>query len=274
MFIMRRDFWLFKDMANAIMQTALLSMLLKWRKEVTAMEKMEMLYEGKAKRVFKTEDPEIYIVSYKDDATAFNGEKKGTITGKGVVNNKMSNFMFSLLEKNGIKTHFLQEQNSRETAVRKVEIVPLEVIVRNIAAGSLAKRLGVPEGTVMSTPVLEFCYKDDALGDPMVNDYHILAMQWATRDELQKIAEMSLAVNRLMLEFFSTVNVDLIDFKLEFGRTGGEIILADEISPDTCRFWDKTTGEKLDKDRFRRDMGGVEEAYEEMMRRLGLSTAE
>lgn len=232
------------------------------------MQKNEMLYEGKAKKVFKTEDPEVYIVSYKDDATAFNGEKKGTIAGKGVVNNKMSNFMFALLEKNGIKTHFIQELNDRETAVRKVEIVPLEVIVRNTAAGSLSKRLGLPEGTVMKRPVLEYCYKDDALGDPMVNDYHIYAMEWATQEELSEISSMSIRINAQMQAFFSTINVDLVDFKLEFGRTKDGIILADEISPDTCRFWDKTTGEKLDKDRFRRDMGGVEEAYAEIMRRL------
>ena len=236
------------------------------------MEKKEMLYEGKAKKVYATSDPEYYIVSYKDDATAFNGLKKGTITGKGVVNNRMSNFMFEKLEKKGVKTHFVKELNDRETLVKKVQIVPLEVIVRNVAAGSLSKRLGLPEGTKMKCPVLEFCYKDDELGDPMVNDYHIFAMELATKEELDKIAEMSLKINEMMLDYFDTVNVDLIDFKLEFGRTtDGEVILADEISPDTCRFWDKDTKEKLDKDRFRRDMGGVEEAYEEMMKRLGLN---
>ncbi len=230
-----------------------------------------MLYEGKAKRVYATENPEFCIVSYKDDATAFNGLKKGTIIGKGVVNNRMSNFMFQRLEKNGVKTHFVEELNDRETVVKKVQIVPLEVIVRNVAAGSLSKRLGLPEGTKMKCPVLEFCYKDDDLGDPMVNNYHIFAMELATKEELDQIAEMSLKINEQMLDYFDTVNVDLIDFKLEFGRTSdGEIILADEISPDTCRFWDKTTKEKLDKDRFRRDMGGVEEAYAEMMKRLGL----
>jgi len=235
------------------------------------MQKKELLYEGKAKKVYKTDDPEVYIVSYKDDATAFNGLKKGTITGKGVVNNRMSNFMFRLLEKQGIPTHYAEELNERETAVKKVTIVPLEVIVRNTAAGSLSKRLGLEEGTPMKTPVLEFSYKNDELGDPMVNDYHILAMGLATREELDTIASMSFKINEIMIEFFKSVGVDLIDFKLEFGKTAdGTIILADEISPDTCRFWDVNTHEKLDKDRFRRDMGGVEEAYEEMMKRIGL----
>lgn len=235
------------------------------------MQKKELLYEGKAKKVYTTEDPEVYIVSYKDDATAFNGLKKGTIVGKGVVNNEMSNFMFRKLEEQGIPTHYIEELNERETAVKKVTIVPLEVIIRNTAAGSLSKRLGLPEGTPLKTPVLEFSYKNDDLGDPMVNDYHILAMGLATREELDQIAEMSFAINKVMVEFFKSVNVDLIDFKIEFGKTSdGKIILADEISPDTCRFWDSDTHEKLDKDRFRRDMGGVEEAYEEMMRRLGL----
>ena len=235
------------------------------------MQKKELLYEGKAKKVYTTEDPEVYIVAYKDDATAFNGLKKGTIVGKGVVNNEMSNFMFRKLEEQGIPTHYIEELNERETAVKKVTIVPLEVIIRNTAAGSLSKRLGLPEGTPLKTPVLEFSYKNDDLGDPMVNDYHILAMGLATREELDQIAEMSFAINKMMVEFFKSVNVDLIDFKIEFGKTSdGKIILADEISPDTCRFWDSDTHEKLDKDRFRRDMGGVEEAYEEMMRRLGL----
>ena len=235
------------------------------------MQKKELLYEGKAKKVYRTDDPGLYIVSYKDDATAFNGLKKGTIVGKGVVNNQMSNYMFRLLEKQGIPTHYVEELNERETAVKRVSIIPLEVIVRNKAAGSLSKRLGLPEGTGLKSPVLEFSYKNDELGDPMVNDYHILAVELATREDLDQIAEMSLNINRLMVDFFKTVDVDLIDFKLEFGKTSdGEIILADEISPDTCRFWDGTTGEKLDKDRFRRDMGGVEEAYAEMMRRLGL----
>ena len=236
------------------------------------MQKKDLLYEGKAKKVYCTDEPETYIVSYKDDATAFNGQKKGTIVGKGVVNNRMSNFMFRLLEQHGVPTHFIEELNDRETAVKKVSIVPLEVIVRNTAAGSLSKRLGLPEGTPMKTPVLEFSYKNDELGDPMVNDYHILAMDLATREELDTIASMSFKINALMVEFFKSVGVDLIDFKLEFGKTAdGKIILADEISPDTCRFWDVNTHEKLDKDRFRRDMGGVEEAYEEMMKRLGLS---
>ena len=235
------------------------------------MQKKELLYEGKAKKVYNTEDPGVYIVSYKDDATAFNGLKKGTIVGKGVVNNQMSNFMFRLLEKQGIPTHFVEELSERETAVKRVTIVPLEVIVRNKAAGSLSKRLGLEEGTAMRCPVLEFSYKNDDLGDPMVNDYHILAMGLATREELDQIAAMSLKINQLMVEFFKSVKVDLIDFKLEFGKTPeGDIILADEISPDTCRFWDADTGEKLDKDRFRRDLGSVEDAYAEMMKRLGL----
>ncbi len=242
------------------------------RKERSIMQKKELVYEGKAKKVYTTEDPEIYIVSYKDDATAFNGLKKGTIAGKGVVNNRMSNYMFKLLEKEGIPTHYVEELNDRETAVKKVTIVPLEVIVRNKAAGSLSKRLGLPEGTPMRTPVLEFSYKNDELGDPMVNDYHILATGLATREELDLIARMALKINSVMLEFFKSVGVDLIDFKIEFGKTSdGAIILADEISPDTCRFWDVHTQEKLDKDRFRRDMGGVEDAYEEMMRRIGLA---
>ncbi len=235
------------------------------------MQKKELIYEGKAKKVYRTSDPETYIVSYKDDATAFNGLKKGTIVGKGVVNNRMSNFMFRLLEQQGIPTHFIEELNDRETAVKKVTIIPLEVIVRNVAAGSLSKRLGLPEGTPLKSPVLEFSYKNDALGDPMVNEYHILAMELATKEELEQIAQMSFRINQVMVDFFKTVNVDLIDFKLEFGKTDdGTILLADEISPDTCRLWDSVTHEKLDKDRFRRDMGGVEEAYEEMMRRLGL----
>lgn len=234
------------------------------------MEKGKQIYEGKAKKVFETSDPDLCIVSYKDDATAFNGEKKGTIVGKGVVNNKMSNFMFKLLEEKGIKTDYVEELNDRDTVLKKVEIVPLEVIVRNKAAGSLSKRLGLPEGTPMKTTVLEFCYKNDDLGDPIVNEYHILAVGLATKEEIDKISEMALKINEVMLDFFKSVNIDLIDFKLEFGRYKGDIILADEISPDTCRFWDVNTQEKLDKDRFRRDMGGVEEAYAEVMRRIGL----
>lgn len=240
-----------------------------WTEVFTAMQKKELLYEGKAKKVYKTEDPEVYIVSYKDDATAFNGLKKGTIVGKGVVNNEMSNFMFRMLEKEGIPTHYIEELNERETAVKKVAIVPLEVIIRNVAAGSLSKRLGLPEGTALKCPVLEFSYKNDELGDPMVNDYHILAMDLATREELDQIAQMSFKINQLMVDFFKSVKVDLIDFKIEFGKTSdGQIILADEISPDTCRFWDSDTHEKLDKDRFRRDLGGVEDAYHEIMKRL------
>ena len=234
------------------------------------MEKGKMIYEGKAKKVFETSDPDLCIVSYKDDATAFNGQKKGTIVGKGVVNNRMSNFMFKLLEEKGIKTHFVEEINDRETVVKKVEIVPLEVIVRNKAAGSLSKWLGLPVGTPMKTTVLEFCYKDDDLGDPIVNEYHILAAELATKEEVDAIADMALKVNEIMVEFFKSVNIDLIDFKLEFGRYKGGVVLADEISPDTCRFWDIHTQEKLDKDRFRRDMGGVEEAYAEVMKRIGL----
>lgn len=234
------------------------------------MKKTELLYEGKAKKVYATDDAKYCIVDYKDDATAFNGLKKGTIVGKGIVNNKMSNYMFKLLEKQGIKTHFVEELSDRETLVKKVSIVPLEVIVRNTAAGSLAKRLGMEEGTPMKTPVLEFCYKDDALGDPMVNEYHILAAEFATKEEVDQISSMALKINEIMLEFFRSVNIDLIDFKIEFGRSEEGIILADEISPDTCRFWDVKTHEKLDKDRFRRDLGGVEEAYAEVMKRIGL----
>lgn len=228
----------------------------------------DMLYEGKAKKVFRTDDDNLYIVQYKDDATAFNGLKKGTIVGKGIVNNRMSNHMFRLLEKDGVPTHYVEELSERETLVKKVEIVPIEVIVRNIAAGSLSKRLGLPEGTKLHTTVLEYCYKDDELGDPMINDYHIAAMELATKEEMQTIADMALHVNRFMTEYLKDLNIELIDFKLEFGRTPEGIVLADEISPDTCRFWDSTTGEKLDKDRFRRDMGGVEDAYQEVMRRL------
>lgn len=235
------------------------------------MQKMEQMYEGKAKKVFATDDPTLCIVSYKDDATAFNGKKKGTIEGKGVVNNRMSNFMFQLLEKNGIPTHFVEELNDRETLVKKVTIVPLEVIMRNKAAGSMAKRLGLKEGTELLCPVLEFSYKCDELDDPMVNDSHILAAGFATKEDLDTISSMSRKINEIMCEFFASVGVELIDFKLEFGRTAdGQIVLADEISPDTCRFWDIHTHEKLDKDRFRRDLGGVEEAYAEMMKRIGL----
>ena len=232
------------------------------------MQKTELLYEGKAKKVYATENPDYCIVSYKDDATAFNGLKKGTIVGKGVVNNRMSNFMFQLLEKHGIKTHFVEELSDRDTVVRKVSIVPLEVIVRNKAAGSLSKRLGLEEGTPMRVPVLEFCYKNDDLGDPMINDYHIAAMELATKDEMAQIAAMALKVNDLLTAYLKDLGIELIDFKLEFGRFNGEILLADEISPDTCRFWDSKTGEKLDKDRFRRDLGHVEDAYQEILHRL------
>ncbi len=233
------------------------------------MEKTTQLYEGKAKKVYATENPDYCIVSYKDDATAFNGLKKGTILGKGAINNRVTNFLMKLLEKNGIPTHFVEELNDRETLVKKVKIVPLEVIVRNIAAGSLAKRLGVAEGTKLKSTVLEYCYKDDALGDPMVNEYHILAMGWATKEEIDLIASYALKINEVLSEYLKGANIELIDFKLEFGKTSdGTIVLADEISPDTCRFWDSVTKEKLDKDRFRRDLGGVENAYHEVLKRL------
>ena len=233
------------------------------------MQKLEQLYEGKAKKVFRTDDPELYIVDYKDDATAFNGLKKGTIAGKGVVNNRMTNFLMQLLEKNGVSTHFIQELNDRETAVKKVSIVPLEVIIRNISAGSFAKRFGVEEGIVFDEPTIEFSYKNDELGDPLMNAYHAIALKAATREEIETIKAMAFKVNEVMKQYFDTLNVILVDFKLEFGKTAdGKIVLADEISPDTCRLWDKTTKEKLDKDRFRRDMGGVEEAYQEIMKRV------
>lgn len=232
------------------------------------MEKRAQLYEGKAKKVYATEDPDVVIVDYKDDATAFNGLKKGTIAGKGVINNKMSNMMFRLMEQNGVSTHFVEELSDRETAVKKVQIVPLEVIIRNTAAGSFSKRYGVPEGKKLPTTVLEFSYKNDDLGDPLINDSQALAMELATPEEIETIKSMALKVNEVMKEFFKSLNINLIDFKLEFGRFKGQIILADEISPDTCRFWDMTTGEKLDKDRFRRDMGGVEDAYKEVFARL------
>ncbi|MGN0577750.1 MAG: phosphoribosylaminoimidazolesuccinocarboxamide synthase [Ruminiclostridium sp.] len=232
------------------------------------MEKKEQLYEGKAKKVFATENPDYVIVSYKDDATAFNGLKKGTITGKGVINNRMTNYMFGLLEKAGIPTHLVEELNDRETLVKKVEIVPLEVIVRNVAAGSFSKKLGIEEGTPLKQPTLEFSYKNDDLGDPFINDYYALGLGLATKEEIDTITKYAFAVNDFMLDFFKKLGVDLIDFKLEFGRFKGEIVLADEISPDTCRFWDSKTHEKLDKDRFRRDMGGVEDAYKEIMKRI------
>lgn len=233
------------------------------------MEKKEQLYEGKAKKVFATDDPNLVIVSYKDDATAFNGEKKGTIAGKGAINNVMSNHMFQLLEQQGVPTHFVEQLSDRETVVKKVSIVPLEVIVRNISAGSFAKRYGVKEGIVFDEPTFELSYKNDDLGDPLMNEYHAIALKLATREEIELIKSMTFKVNEVMKQYFDTLNVTLVDFKLEFGKTAdGTIVLADEISPDTCRLWDKTTGEKLDKDRFRRDMGGVEEAYQEIMKRV------
>lgn len=233
------------------------------------MEKKSMLYEGKAKRVYETEHPEQYIVSYKDDATAFNGLKKGTIEGKGVVNNQMSNLMMRLLERKGVPTHFIEELSERDTLVKKVSIVPLEVIVRNLAAGSFSARYGVAEGTVFEEPTLEFSYKNDALGDPLLNDRHALAMKLATREDIDCITALSFQINQIMKEFFKNIGITLVDFKLEFGRTSdGTIVLADEISPDTCRFWDSKTGERLDKDRFRRDLGNVEGAYQEMIRRI------
>ena len=232
------------------------------------MQKLGQLYEGKAKKVYATDDPDVVIVDYKDDATAFNGLKKGTIAGKGVINNRMSNMMFRLMEQHGIPTHYVEELSDRETAVKKVQIVPLEVIIRNTAAGSFSKRYGVPEGKKLPVTVFEFSYKNDDLGDPLINDYHALAMELATPEEIETIKRMAFKVNDVMKEFFASLNIDLIDFKLEFGRFKGQIILADEISPDTCRFWDMTTGEKLDKDRFRRDLGGVEDAYKEVFARL------
>jgi phosphoribosylaminoimidazole-succinocarboxamide synthase len=228
----------------------------------------EQIYEGKAKKVYATSDPDVVLVSYKDDATAFNGLKKGQIAGKGSVNNRCSNQLFKMLEKNGVKTHYIEQISDTETFVKRVEIVKIEVIVRNIAAGSLAKRFGLAEGTPMKTTVLEFCYKDDALGDPIINDYHALAIGLATPEELEKIKAESFKINDILRKYFGEINIDLIDFKLEFGRYKGDIILADEISPDTCRFWDSATKEKLDKDRFRRDLGGVEDAYQEIMKRL------
>ena len=234
------------------------------------MKKLEQLYEGKAKKVYATEDPDIVIVDYKDDATAFNGIKKGTITGKGVVNNRMSNHVFKILEKEGVPTHLVEELSDRETAVKKVDIVPLEVIVRNVAAGSFSKRLGVEEGTLFSAPTVEFSYKNDDLGDPLINDYFAVALNLATWEEIEIIKKYAFKVNDVLKAYFLQANIKLIDFKIEFGRFHGEIILADETSPDTCRLWDVNTNEKLDKDRFRRDLGNVEEAYNEVFSRLGL----
>ncbi len=233
------------------------------------MQKLEQIYEGKAKKVYKTDNPERYIVDYKDDATAFNGLKKGTIAGKGIINNQMSNRLMQIIEQKGVPTHFVKELSERETLVKKVSIVPLEVIVRNIAAGSFSKRYGVDEGMVFEEPVIEFSYKNDALGDPLLNTDHALALKVATRAEIDTIKRYALQVNSILKAFWAECGVTLVDFKLEFGKTAdGSIILADEISPDTCRLWDSATGEKLDKDRFRRDLGGVEEAYAEIMKRL------
>ena len=233
------------------------------------MEKLNQLYEGKAKKVFATDDENLVIVSYKDDATAFNGLKKGQIEGKGAINNKMSNMLMQMLEKHGVATHFVKELNDRDTVVKKVSIVPLEVIIRNVSAGSFAKRYGVEEGIAFDEPTIEFSYKNDDLGDPLINAYHAIALKLATKEEIETIKSMAFKVNEVMKEYFKKIGVDLIDFKLEFGRlSDGTIVLADEISPDTCRFWDSETHEKLDKDRFRRDLGGVEDAYKEMMKRV------
>lgn len=234
-----------------------------------SIRKTEQLYEGKAKKVYATTDPNYYIVSYKDDATAFNGMKKGSIEGKGAINNQVSNHLMKMLEEKSIPTHYGEEISERETIVKKVTIIPLEVIVRNIAAGSFSNRLGIDEGSKLSCTVLEYCYKDDALGDPMVNDYHIKALNLANDDELKTISDYSLRINQALTDYLKPLNIELIDFKLEFGRMdNGSVILADEISPDTCRFWDSISGEKLDKDRFRRNLGGVEEAYQEIINRL------
>ena len=232
--------------------------------------KKEMLYEGKAKKVYLTDNEDQLIVDYKDDATAFNGLKKGSIENKGVVNNRMTNLICKMLEKKGIPTHLIEELSDRETLVKKVEIVPLEVIVRNVAAGSFSKRFGVEEGTALLSPTLEFYYKNDDLGDPMINDYQIYALGLATKEEIEVISDLTFKVNQALIDFFKELNIKLIDFKIEFGRYHDTIILADEISPDTCRLWDAETNEKLDKDRFRRDMGNVEGAYAEVFKRLGL----
>lgn len=234
------------------------------------MKELELMYEGKAKKVFKTDDEDLLIVAYKDDATAFNGLKKGTIVGKGIVNNRMSNYLCKILEEKGIPTHYVEELDERRTVVKKVEIVPLEVIIRNKAAGSFSKRLGVAEGTELKSSTLEFSYKNDDLGDPLINSYMALALGLATKEEIEKITEMAFKINEELKEIFKNIGIELIDFKLEFGRYHGEIILADEISPDTCRYWDIETHDHLDKDRFRRDLGDAEGAYQEVYRRLGL----
>lgn len=233
------------------------------------MTKGKQLYEGKAKKIFETDKPEILLVSYKDDATAFNGIKKGTILGKGIINNKVTNYMMRLLEKAGIPTHYIEEISERETLVKKVSIIPLEVIIRNVSAGSFAKNYGVEEGIIFDKPTIEFSYKNDKLGDPLINSYHAIALKLATKEEIETIKKYAFKINEEMKKFFISINVKLIDFKLEFGKLkDGKIVLADEISPDTCRFWDATTNEKLDKDRFRRDLGNVEGAYKEMMKRI------
>ena len=234
------------------------------------MKKVELLYEGKAKKVYTTEDPDVLIVDYKDDATAFDGQKKGTIVGKGAINNRMTNHIFKLFEKDGIPTHYIEELSDRETAVKKVEIIPLEVIIRNITAGSFAKKMGMEEGIVLKRPTLEFSYKNDDLHDPFINRYYALALDLATEEEINTIEKYTFQVNEIMKQYFGSLGIDLVDFKIEFGRYKGQVILADEVSPDTCRLWDKETHEKLDKDRFRRDMGNVEDAYNEVFRRLGI----
>jgi phosphoribosylaminoimidazole-succinocarboxamide synthase len=234
------------------------------------MEKMNLLYEGKAKRVFSTNNEDEVIVSYKDDATAFNGLKKGSITGKGSINNQMTNYIFKQLESSGIPTHYIKELNGRETLVKKVDIIPLEVIIRNVAAGSFSKKLDIDEGTKLLQPTLEFSYKNDELGDPFINDYYALAIGIAKKEEIDRISELAFAVNEELIKIFDKAGLKLIDFKIEFGRYKDNILLADEISPDTCRLWDKETNEKMDKDRFRRDLGNVEDAYIEVSKRLGI----
>ncbi len=234
-------------------------------------KKVDLLYEGKAKKVYATEDQDVLIVDYKDDATAFNGLKKGQIIGKGIINNRMTNHIFKILEKEGVPTHFIEELSDRETVVKKVSIVPLEVIIRNIAAGSFSKRLGVPEGTPFKTPTIEFSYKNDELGDPLINDSFAIALDLATPEEIETIKKYAFKVNDVLKAYFLKADIELVDFKIEFGRYKGQIILADETSPDTCRLWDVNTHEKLDKDRFRRDLGNVEEAYQEVFKRLGLN---
>ena len=241
------------------------------KREVNEMQKLEMIYEGKAKKVYKTDDPKLYIVDYKDDATAFNGEKKGTIVGKGAINNRMTNHVFKLLEKEGVPTHLIEELSDRETAVKKVQIVPLEVIIRNVAAGSFSKRLGVPEGTPFAEPTIEFSDKNDELGDPLINRYLAVALGLATWEEIDTIKKYAFKVNEVLKAYFLQADIKLIDFKIEFGRFHGQILLADEVSPDTFRLLDVHTNEKLDKDRFRRDLGNVEEAYNEVFKRLGLA---